>query len=139
MLAVEGGNLSAVIWDFEQPVQNLSDRPFYTKLLPAHEAAPVQLRVTHLAPSAAYRLEVHRTGFHANDAYSAYLEMGAPKDLSPTQVAHLNELTRDLPEENRIVHAGKDGSAEIEVPMRSNDVVSVSLRRIDSDRSNSRN
>ena len=111
MLATADGNLTAVIWDFEQPDQKVSDRPFYTKLLPAHEAAPVELEVAHLAPGAAYRLEVHRTGFHANDAYSAYLEMGAPKELSPSQVAHLNELTRDLPEENRIVHAGENSMA----------------------------
>jgi len=47
---------------------------------PASAAAPVQLRVTHLVPNAAYRLEVHRVGYHANDAYSAYIEMGSPKN-----------------------------------------------------------
>jgi xylan 1,4-beta-xylosidase len=136
MLAVQDGNLAAVIWDFEQPTQNLSDRPFFTKLFPTHAAAPVHLQVAHLAANATYRLEVHRTGFHANDAYSAYLEMGAPKDLSSDEVAHLDGLTRDLPEENRIVHTGKEGSMEIEVPMRSNDVVLITLQHMDSDRSN---
>jgi xylan 1,4-beta-xylosidase len=136
MLSVRDGNLAAVIWDFEQPVQNVSNRPFYTKVVPSHPAAPVQLQVTHLAPGAAYRLEVHRAGFHANDAYTAYIEMGSPKDLTPAQVAHLNELTRDLPEENRIVQAGKDGVAEFEVPMRSNDVVLITLRHIGSDGGN---
>ncbi len=139
MLATADGNLTAVIWDFEQPEQKVSDRPFYTKVIPVHPAAPVELQVTHLAPDAAYRLEVHRTGFHSNDAYSAYLEMGAPKGLSASEVAHLNELTRDLPEENRIVHAGKDGAMEIEVFMRSNDVVLITLRRIDRDGSSNRN
>jgi xylan 1,4-beta-xylosidase len=133
MLATADGNVSAVIWDFEQPEQKVSDRPFYTKVLAAHAAAPVELEVTHLAPGAAYRLEVRRTGFHANDAYSAYLEMGAPKELSPGEVAHLNELTSDLPEEDRIVHAGKDGAVEIEVSMRSNDVVLLTLRRVERD------
>ena len=136
MLAAADGNLTAVIWDFEQPAQNASNRPFYTRIVPAHPAAPAEFRVTHLVPGTAYRLEVHRTGFHANDAYSAYLEMGAPKDLTPGEVAHLNELTRDLPEESRIVHAGKDGDVEFEVPMRSNDVVLIVLRRIGGNRGN---
>ncbi len=82
MASLRDGNLTAVIWDFEQPQQKVSNRSFYTKVVVAHPVAPVRLQVTHLAPRATYRLEVHRVGFHANDAYSAYLEIGAPKDLS---------------------------------------------------------
>jgi xylan 1,4-beta-xylosidase len=130
LLATKNGGLTAVIWEFEQPVQQVSDRPFYTKVIPSHPAPPVQLELTHLAPEADYRLEVHRTGFHANDAYSAYLEMGAPKELTRDQIAHLNDLTRDLPEEDRIVHAAADGSVRIEIRMNSNDVVLLTLRRI---------
>jgi xylan 1,4-beta-xylosidase len=87
----------------------------------------VQLQVTHLAPRAAYHLEVHRTGYHANDAYSAYLEMGSPKDLSATQIARLNDLSRDVPEKDRIVRTAPDGSVAITVPMNSNDIVLVKL------------
>lgn len=94
-----------MIWDFEQPEQKVSNRPFYTKVIPSRPAGPVQLRVTQLAPNAAYRLEVHRTGFHVNDAYSAYLEMGSPKELTEAQIAHLNELTRDIPETDKSVQA----------------------------------
>ncbi len=128
LVATKEGRLRAVIWDFEQPEQKASNRSFYTKLVPAHSAAPVRLRVTHLA-AGAYRLEVHRTGYHANDAYSAYLEMGAPRNLSATQVARLNDLTRDLPETDRVVYSGRDGTVSITVPMHSNDVVLVKLAR----------
>jgi xylan 1,4-beta-xylosidase len=130
MLSAKGGNISAVIWDFETPDQKVSNRSFYTKLLPSHPAAPVQLRVTHLAPNAAYRIEMHRTGFHANDAYTAYLEMGSPKELTAAQVAHLNELTRDLPETDKVMRSGSDGTIEFSIPMNSNDIVLVKLLRI---------
>jgi xylan 1,4-beta-xylosidase len=106
MLSTKDGDFTAVVWDFEQPEQKVSNRSFYTKLIPSHAAAPVQLRITHLVPNADYRLEVHRTGYHANDAYSAYIEMGSPKDLSAEQIAHLNELTRDLPETARLCRVG---------------------------------
>jgi xylan 1,4-beta-xylosidase len=129
MLSTKDGNLTAVIWDFEQPDQKVSDRPFYTRVVPNHSAAPVELRVTHLVPGASYRLEVHRTGYHANDAYTAYMEMGSPKDLTPSQVAHLNDLTRDLPETDRIMHSGPDGTVKVTVPMNSNDAVLVTLER----------
>jgi xylan 1,4-beta-xylosidase len=130
MLATQGGNVAAVIWDFEQPDQKVSNRSFYTKLVPAHAAAPVQLQVTHLVPNAAYWLEVHRTGCHANDAYSAYIEMGSPKNLSVAQVEHLNELTRDLPETEKAVQSGPTGTVELTVPMNSNDTVLVKVTRV---------
>jgi len=129
MLATDGQDFSAVVWDFEQPVQKLSDHPFYTKLVPAHPAAPVELKISHLVASARYRLEVHRTGYKANDAYSAYIEMGMPKDLTAPQIAHLDYLARDAAERDERVAADKDGAIEVKVPMRSNDVVLVTLRR----------
>ncbi len=129
MLATQDGNLAAVIWDFEQPDQKVSNRSFYTKVIPSHPAASVQLRVTHLAPNAAYELEVHRTGFHSNDAYTAYLEMGSPSELTAAQIAQLNELTRDLPETHKAVRSGSDGTIEVLIPMNSNDIVLANLHR----------
>jgi xylan 1,4-beta-xylosidase len=129
MLATQGGDFTAVIWDFEQPDQKVSNRSFYTKLIPAHVAAPVQLQITHLAPNTAYRLEIHRAGYHANDAYSAYIEMGSPKELSAGQIAHLNQLTRDLPETDKVMQSGPTGTVELVVPMSSNDVVLVMVTR----------
>jgi xylan 1,4-beta-xylosidase len=128
MLATRDGNVAAVIWDLELPDQKVSNRSFYTKLIPAHEAAPVHLEVTHLEPNAAYRMQVYRAGYHANDAYSAYLEMGSPQSLSGTQIAHLTELTRDLPETDKVVQSGPDGTVDWTVPMNSNDVVLVDLK-----------
>lgn len=123
------GDVSAVIWDFEQPDQKVSNRPFYTKVVPAHAAAPVQLRVTHLRPNSAYQLEVHRTGLHANDAYTAYIEMGSPKQLTPEQISQLNSLTRDVPETEKALGSDAQGTVEISLPMSSNDIVLVKLRR----------
>jgi len=129
MLSTKEGNVAAVIWDYEQPDQKVSNRPFYTKPVLSHPAAPVQLQWTHLAPNSDYRLEVHRAGYHANDAYTAYLEMGSPKELTAAQVEHLNELTRDLPETDKVVRSGTDGTVEFTVPMNSNDIVLVNLSR----------
>jgi xylan 1,4-beta-xylosidase len=129
LVSTQRGDLAAVIWDFEQPQQKVSNRSFYTKVVPAHAVPAVQLRVTHLTPRAAYQLQVHRTGYHTNDAYSAYLEMGAPRDLTATQIASLADLTRDWPETDRIVQSRPDGTVAITVPMNSNDIVLVKLVR----------
>ena len=130
MLSAKEGNIAAVIWDFETPDQKVSDRPFYTKVIPSHPAASVQLRVTHLAPNTAYHLQLYRTGFHANDAYTAYLEMGSPKELTAVQVAHLNGLTRDVPEIDKAMRSASNGTIEYSIPMNSNDIVLVKLLHI---------
>ena len=127
MLSAKDGSFTGVIWDFEQPDQQVSNRSFYTKAVPAHPVAPVKLQMTHLMPASSYRLRVYRTGYHANDAYTAYLEMGSPNQLTSEQTATLNNLTRDLPETNTTIDSRKDGTAEIVIPMNSNDIVLVKL------------
>lgn len=127
LLTVQGDKLTALVWDFEQPVQAVSNRPFYTKLVPNHPGAPVTLHVEHLRPGKAYRMELHRTGYRANDAYSAYIELGAPKDLSAGQIAQLNDLTRDAAEKVETVKSDRSGAVSITLPMRSNDIVLVTL------------
>jgi xylan 1,4-beta-xylosidase len=129
ILSTKDGDIRAVIWDFEQPVQKVSNRSFFTRAIPNHPAAPVHLLLTHLAPIAPYRLRVYRTGYHANDAYTAYIEMGSPRQLTSEQVAHLNDVTRDLPETDKVVKAEPKGTLEVTLPMSSNDIVLVKLER----------
>ncbi len=129
MLSTKDGNFTGLVWDFEQPAQKVSNRSFYTRVVSNHPAAPVELKFSHLKPEASYHLMVYRTGFHANDAYSAYLEMGSPRDLSEAELAHLNELTRDLPETDRTIEIDSSGMTRITLPMHSNDIVLVKLMR----------
>ena len=123
------GSVSAVIWDFQQPRQNLSNRPFYTRLVPAAPAPTIDVSVSHIKQGN-YQLKIYRTGFRSNDAYSAYIEMGAPGDLTPPRLAELKKLTRDLPETDHVVRVGDSGSYEFPLPMSTNDVVLVTLDRI---------
>ena len=125
-LATDAVSTSAVIWEWEQPEQKVSNRPFYTKLVPAVAAPTARLNFKHLA-AGAYRVQVKRTGFRENDAYSAYIEMGAPTALSADQLNKLRGLTRDVPESNRKVTVGPKGEYTVDVPMRTNDVVLVTL------------
>ncbi len=127
--AAESGGVSAVIWDFQQPQQKVSNRPFYSRLVPATPAPSVEVSVSHLK-SGSYQLKVRRTGYRANDAYSAYIDMGAPKDLSPAQLDQLRNLTRDLPETDRVVKVATSGSCGFSLAMHSNDVVLVTLERV---------
>jgi xylan 1,4-beta-xylosidase len=120
--ASDGKHIAAVIWDWVQPEQKLSDRPFYTKVRPSSAAEPARLAFRHLK-TGWYRLTIHRTGFSHNDPQTAYLEMGSPAKLTKRQLVKLQQLTRDLPETRRVVHVKRDGTLAVTIPMRSNDVV----------------
>lgn len=130
-IATNPSRTTVVLWDWEHPDQRVSNRSFYTKVLPAGQAPSVDLVFRSLPPGS-YRLEVRRTGFRANDAYTAYLEMGSPKELHPAQLAQLHELTADGPETNRQLQVTRDGLLRFAVAMRINDVVLVTLSAVKS-------
>ncbi|MBU4432857.1 MAG: beta-xylosidase [Alphaproteobacteria bacterium] len=127
LAAVEAGQVAALVWDFSQPAQTVSNRPFYTKVQPTTPTRPAALALSGLAPGR-YRLRAYRTGFRANDAYTAYLEMGAPNSLTPAQIQALNGLTTDTPEIDRAVTVGAQGTFSLDLPMRQNDIVLVTLK-----------
>jgi len=124
--SIDGQKTSAIIWDWEQPRQEPSNRPFFTKVLPAGSAPPVRLAFSGLKP-AAYQLRLRRTGYRRNDPQTAWLEMGSPADLSAAQLRRLQDLTRDVPEADKTVMVGRDGVLELNLPMRSNDVLLIEL------------
>jgi xylan 1,4-beta-xylosidase len=109
--------------------QKVSNKPFYTKLVAATAARTATLKLSHLVPGS-YRLQVRRTGYRANDAYSAYLEMGAPASLSETQVQQMHALTRDAAESERVISVRSSGRFSVDVPMHSNDIVLVTLELV---------
>ncbi len=129
MASADGGKVAAVVWSFDQPKQELSNKPFYSRIVPATAVAPVEFKLSHLK-AGTYHLQVHRTGFRVNDAYSAYIDMGAPKDLTPEQVAKLNGLTKDAPEIARTVRVGANGGLKLALPMHSNDIVLLTLEPV---------
>jgi xylan 1,4-beta-xylosidase len=121
-------NTTAIIWNWVQPKQTTSNRPFFTKILPAASRGSVRVQFARLRPGI-YRLQVRRTGFRANDPQTAYLEMGAPRALSRDQLRTLQALTSDKPEQIRIVRIARGGSFTIDLPIRTNDVLLVQLER----------
>jgi xylan 1,4-beta-xylosidase len=124
-----GDNIRALVFDFDQPVQEKSNRPTYTKDMPTRDASPAELDLTHVAPGH-YLVSLYRTGYRANDAYSTYIDWGLPKDLDAAQIAKLQGQTQDAPEAVTTLVVGADGKATYKVPMRANDVVLIKLDKL---------
>ena len=125
----DGDDVAALVWDFRQPVQDKSNRPFYTKIVPTEDVAPVQFDMKDMKPGR-YIVTVFRTGYRHNDPMSAYIDLGMPKTLTPEQIDDMQAKTRDLPETTTTVVVGADGKASYSVPMRANDIVLTRFERL---------
>jgi len=128
--ASDGRHVELLVWDWRTVPQNASNRSFFGKPQPAQPAGQVTVSLNHLPPGR-YRLQQRRTGYHANDAYTAYLELGAPDSLSAAQIGDLHKLTADRPERQRELRVGAKGQADLSLNLRAHDVVLLSLHRID--------
>lgn len=124
------GGVQALVWNFTPvaPPAGVNDQVFYKQEQPARPAAPVLLRIANL-PAGVYALQVYRTGYRMNDAYTMYLDMGAPEQLTRAQADALRDGASGAPVEQALVkHAG--GLFTKDLPLRENDVVLVVLRKL---------
>jgi xylan 1,4-beta-xylosidase len=127
-LTRNGSDAEALLWNYTMLRQEEGDKAFFRKLHPSLAAAPVVLQLDHLTPGR-YQLAIYRTGFQSNDAYSAYIKMGLPKDLSPEEIRVLKNKAADVPESTTEVRVGADSRFVTTVKMQENDIVFISLKK----------
>jgi xylan 1,4-beta-xylosidase len=68
-----------------------------------------------------------RTGYHHNDAYDAWIELGSPAQLTRTQENTLRQASQGAPEASEPVQIGAAGEFDETVPMDENGVVLLKL------------
>jgi xylan 1,4-beta-xylosidase len=129
LAAIDGDQIAVLAWDWQQPHQEVSNRPFYTRKLPATAARPISLRFANV-PQGKYRLQIHRTGYLKNDPLSLYIDMGMPEDLTASQLKALQRMTADTPQRDEVIDVRPGQPVRVEVPMQSNDVVLATLVRV---------
>jgi xylan 1,4-beta-xylosidase len=118
-----------LLWDITQPTHGkISDQEFFFRPQPAREKGNATVRLKNLPPGN-YRLTTCQIGYHKNDPYSRYLEMGSPADLSREAVAELKNLSAGKPVSETAVAVNSDGNFETSLPLREDDVYFLSLSR----------
>jgi xylan 1,4-beta-xylosidase len=124
---LDGPAVHLLAWDFTQPVQAVSNRPYFGAVRPAPRAAPLRVEFAALEPGR-YVARLYRTGYGHNDAYTAWLKMGSPAVPSRQQLARLQGLTTDRPaSQDFTVDSG--GTWHMDIPMHANDVVLLEVQR----------
>lgn len=108
--------------------EGLNNQQFYVQDLPAEPKGQVAIQVDGLNPGQ-YTLEVRQVGYQRNDAFSAYIAMGTPAQLSRAQVETLKTEATGSALERREIQVGSDGGFSTRLPLRENDVYLLELSR----------
>jgi xylan 1,4-beta-xylosidase len=119
-------NIQALIWDYKLLSPDTSyNQQFYGRPIPPKASQIVRLNINHLK-NGKYKMLVYKTGYHINDPYSAYLEMGSPYNITVKQEAALKQMTDGrLMIENQIEI--KNGTWQNEFALRQNDICFIKL------------
>jgi xylan 1,4-beta-xylosidase len=126
------GEVQALVWNFtiDHPGDSVNNQSFYKRLLPSKTLKPVQFKLRGLKPGK-YDVTLFKTGYQANDPYSAYFEMGSPSQLTIAQVKTLKEKDADDPVEQTTVTINATGIFEEQFDIRQNDVLLIKIKRVD--------
>jgi xylan 1,4-beta-xylosidase len=91
------GSAQILFWNYRLLSPDSSyNQQFYAHPIPSKNIGTVALSIAHLK-NGKYKLRIYQTGYHVNDPYSAYLEMGSPYNVSKKQEAALKEAANGKP------------------------------------------
>jgi xylan 1,4-beta-xylosidase len=123
------GNLSVLLWDHARTLPDgINNQQYFIKDLPPKDKGTVQVALRGVKPGT-YTLALSQVGYRRNDAHTAWIGMGSPKQLTRAQVGQLKALATGKPYERKTLRVGADGRASLSLPLRENDVYLVKLTR----------
>jgi xylan 1,4-beta-xylosidase len=124
-------SVQALIWDYTPivPPTGENDQTYYKKELPSAAKGTLALALTGLT-NGRYKVTIWETGYQHNDAYTAYLHLGAPAQLTRAQVSQLQAAGSGKPESETEI-AVTSGSYKLALPLRANDVFLVVLTPVE--------
>jgi xylan 1,4-beta-xylosidase len=124
------GNVQVLLWDFTvaNPERGENNQIHYKRLQPARAKSGVKVELSNLTPGE-YTQRVYQVGYRVNDAYTVYLDLGAPAQLTRKQVEQLNAASDGKPSLETSVVVGGNGRFECELELRENDVCLIVVER----------
>ncbi|MEW7847298.1 glycoside hydrolase [Massilia aurea] len=121
------GNAQVLLWDVTYTLPDgVNNQQYFIQDLPPRAKGSVKVAVRGLTPGA-YTMTVSQVGYKQNDAFTAYIGMGSPKQLTRPQVATLKATATGKPSRRQSVTVGRDGVFSTALPMRENDVYLLQL------------
>jgi xylan 1,4-beta-xylosidase len=128
----KNGNLQLLLWDFTitHPGDSVNDQVYFKRDIPAKNVAPAKISINHLR-AGKYQIEVYKTGYKSNDAYASFIDLKSPSQLTREQVAHIKKQNDNHVISTITIEVKADGKLEKELPMRENDVLFLSVKKVE--------
>jgi xylan 1,4-beta-xylosidase len=125
------GNVQALVWDFTNthPGDSVHNQKYYIQDLPSKPKGKLKLSIAGL-PGGMYALEVYKVGYRSNDAYSTYLSIGKPAQLTKQQVEQIKKQNDGSPVSNEVVSVKAGEAFSKELDIRENDVFFLNLVKL---------
>jgi xylan 1,4-beta-xylosidase len=124
------GSISALVWDYSPvvPPDNQTDQIYYKQELPTSSKGQLTLNLKDI-PNGKYGLAIYQIGYQQNDAFTAYVKMGSPKQLTRAQVEALKKISDGAPIGRNTISIS-NGRFTKTVPLRANDCYQMVLTPI---------
>lgn len=123
------GGYQVLLWDFTNRKDSSNNQVYYIKDLPSKDKGNAAITLTNI-PEGEYQMELYAIGYKCNDAYTTYLSLGSPKQLTKQQVAHIKAQNDGSPKEKKRIKIGKSGVFTKQVKVRENDVMLILLKKV---------
>ncbi len=117
------GNVQVLFWDFTYTLPDATNnQQYYIKDLPSKPKGTVKIEVAGLQKGN-YTLEIYKVGYKVNDAFTDYLGMNKPSQLTKQQVNTLKEKNNGAPIATETVTIDASGIYKNDFKMNENDVL----------------
>ena len=125
------GNIQALAWDFTNthPGDSVNNQVYYIRDLPSKSKGKLKINLSNV-PEGNYALEVYKVGYRSNDAYSTYLSMGKPSQLTRQQVEQIKRQNDGSPVSKEIITIKSGASFSKELEIRENDAYFLNLIKL---------
>lgn len=125
------GDVQALLWDFTNthPGDSVNNQVYYIRDLPAKSKGKVDFSISGM-PKGSYKLELFKVGYKVNDAFSSYLAMNKPNQLSKKQVEQIKKENDGSPVSTEIVKVKTNETFVKEIDIRENDVILVKMSKL---------
>lgn len=122
------GAVQVLLWDFTYTLpKDINNQQFYIKDLPPAKKDDALIRIKGLEQGA-YTLSVSQVGYKQNDAFSDYIALGSPAQLTKLQVENLKAQAGGKPQRVETIEVDKKGVFKLSLPLRENDVFLLELK-----------
>ena len=124
------GNLQALVWDYSYTLpDSTNNQQYFIRDLPSKPKGKLKINIAN-APDGNYALEVYKVGYRSNDAYSTYLSMGKPDQLSRQQVAQIKRQNDGSPVVKEMITVKNGAPLLKELDINENDVFFLNILKL---------